>query len=285
MVSKSQIVAPEHTAVRTSLWRALHLQIDSAPHIFSDDIGAKIVGEEGWQNRPDMDTVRSGVPRASIVTRARFVEDLVEEGLKKGVNQYVILGAGLDTFALRRKDLISRMQVFEVDQPGPQKWKRDRLNEMGMTIPKELHFVPVDFEAGELWWEELQANGFDKNRPAFVVSTGVSMYLTKEANMATLKQVATLAPHSTLAMTFMLPGNLLGEEERQILEFTMKKAAESNTPFLSFFSPDEIVNLAKTAGLKNEYTVGMVEFKELYFSNRTDGLKPPTAEMFLVATT
>lgn len=285
MVSKSQIVAPEHTAVRTSLWRALHLEIDSAPHIFNDDLGAKIVGEENWQKRPDMDPVRSAVPRASIVTRARFIEDLVEEGLKKGVSQYVILGAGLDTFALRRSDLISRMQVFEVDQPGPQKWKRDRLDELNIQIPKELHFVPVDFERGESWWEELLSNGFDKTKPAIVVSTGVSMYLTKEANMATLKQVATLAPQSTLAMTFMLPGNLLGEEERQILEFTMKKAAESGTPFLSFFSPDEIVDLAKRAGFKTEYSVGMVEFKERYFSNRTDGLKPPTAEMFLVATT
>src|SRR5438046_8080354 len=115
--------------------------------------------------------------RASIVARARFVEDLVAEEVRRGVEQYVILGAGLDTFAQRRPEIASRLRVFEVDQPGPQAWKRQRLIELGYGIPEWLRLVPVDFEAGDAWWDRLVDAGFDASQPATVASTGVSMYL------------------------------------------------------------------------------------------------------------
>lgn len=171
-------MAADHTAVRVALWRALHVEVDPAPHILTDEIGAKIVGEKKWRNRPDMDPEFSKSMRASIVGRARFIENLVEDQYKNGVFQYVILGAGLDTFAQRRSDVASDMQIFEVDQPGPQKWKQNRLVEIGYDIPNWLRFVLVDFEAGQSWWEQLNSTGFDKDRPAIVVSTGVSMYLS-----------------------------------------------------------------------------------------------------------
>ena len=107
----------------------------------------------------------------------------------------------------------SRLQVFEVDEPGPQAWKRRRLVELGFGVPDWLRLVPVDFEASA-WWEELAAAGFDADQPAVVASTGVSMYLTKEANAATLARIASFAPGSTLAMTFLLPLELLDEEDR-----------------------------------------------------------------------
>ena len=152
--------------------------------------------------------------RASIVARARFIEDLVAEQAGRGVGQYVILGAGLDTFAQRRPELAARLRVFEVDQPGPQAWKRQRLIELGFGVPEWLRLVPVDFEAGGSWWEQLAAAGFDPGRPAVVASTGVTMYLTKDANAATLRQIAGLAPGSTLAMTFLLPIELLDDADR-----------------------------------------------------------------------
>src|SRR5690606_4928201 len=117
-MSLSQQVAPEHTAVRVALWRALHVQIDPAPHVLTDEVGAKLVGDKDWRNRPDMDPQFSKSMRASIVGRARFIEDLVEEQFKKGTRQYVILGAGLDTFAQRRPDLAAQMQIFEIHPPG-----------------------------------------------------------------------------------------------------------------------------------------------------------------------
>lgn len=222
--------------------------------------------------------------RASIVGRARFVEDIVEEQAEQGVTQYVILGAGLDTFAQRRPDMAARLQIYEVDQPGPQAWKQKRLIENGFVTPKGLHFVPVDFEM-QSWWEQLIAAGFDAGKPAVIVSTGVSMYLTKEANVATLERLATLAPGSTFAMTFMLALDALSSEERAIMEFVMEKAGESGTPFLSLFAPDEMVAMAKDAGFKNSQYVSGEDLYQRYFASRSDGLKAGNAEAFLVART
>src|SRR3982751_6100038 len=119
MVDDQHVPAPDSTAVRVALWRALHLEIDPPPHVLEDDIGLKLVApDEGWRSRPDMSPFTRPF-RASIVARARFVEDHVEERAAHGVAQYVILGAGLDTFAQRRPDLASAMTVFEVDRPGP----------------------------------------------------------------------------------------------------------------------------------------------------------------------
>jgi methyltransferase (TIGR00027 family) len=281
---KSLHVAPEHTAVRVALWRALHVLLDERPHVFTDVIGAEIVDEENWRDRPDMNPDFSKSMRASIVGRARFIEDLVEAEVTKGISQYVILGAGLDTFAQRKPDLASRMQIFEVDQPGPQKWKQERLKKAGLTIPETLHFVPVDFEAGESWWNKLISYGFDVTKPAVVVSTGVSMYLTNETNLATLQQMAKLAPRSTFAMTFMLALDLLSSQERSIMEFVMKKARESGTPFVSLFSPEEIIDMAIQAGFKKaEYFSGENLYQK-YFVGRSDGLRAGSAEAFLIAT-
>src|SRR5882757_1563346 len=197
---------PDSTAVRVALWRALHLEVDPPPHVLEDEIGLRLVApDDGWRHRPDMDPHFTSRFRASIVARARFIEDMVVEQAGRGVGQYVILGAGLDTFAQRRPEIASSLRIFEVDQPSPQAWKRQRLIELGFGIPEWLRLVPVDFEAGGSWWEELAAAGFDPGQPAVVVSTGVSMYLTKEANAATLGQIAGLAPASTFAMTFLLP--------------------------------------------------------------------------------
>lgn len=285
MMPDKNAVAPEHTAVRVALWRALHAQIDPQPHVFTDEIGAQLVGEEGWRNRPDMNADFSKGMRASIVGRARFVEDIVEEQAKKDVSQYVILGAGLDTFAQRRPETASHLQIFEVDQPGPQAWKKKRLAECGYKTPPSLHFVPVDFEAGQSWWEELLTAGFDKKKPAVIVSTGVSMYLTKETNMTTLQQMAKLAPGSTFATTFMLALDLLPPQERSVMEFVMKKAAESGTPFLSLFTPGEMLAMAKEAGFPKSEYISAEEIYQRYFAKRADGLRAGNAEVFLVAKT
>jgi methyltransferase (TIGR00027 family) len=132
--------------------------------------------------------------RASIVGRARFIEDLVVEQAGRGVGQYVILGAGLDTFAQRRPEVASRLRIFEVDRPGPQAWKRRRLMELGFGVPQWQRLVPVDFEAGDDWGRRLAAAGFDAGQPALVASSGDSMDLTRDAIAATLRQVAALAP-------------------------------------------------------------------------------------------
>lgn len=285
MVSTKHKIAPEHTAVRVALWRALHVQIDPKPHVLVDEVGLKLVAEENWRDRPDMNADFSKPMRASIVGRARFIEDLVENQVQLGVTQYVILGAGLDTFAQRRPDIASKLDIFEVDQPSPQEWKKKRLIEIGYSHPHGLRFVPVDFEAGQSWWEQILAAGFNKNKPAMVVSTGVSMYLSKAANLATFQQIARLAPGSMFAMTFMLSLDLLGAQERASMEFVMKRSEESGTPFLSLFSPQEIVSMGKQSGFKNSQYVSGEDIYQRYFANRSDGLRAGMAEAFLVSTT
>lgn len=284
MVSKSKIVAPEDTAVRTALWRALHVKLDPKPHILVDEIGAQLVAENNWLNRADMNPIFSKGMRAAIVARARFIEDLLEEKIKQGTLQYVILGAGLDTFAQRRPALASHLQIFEVDQPEPQAWKQKRLSEIGFEIPNWLHFVPANFEADQSWWKHLIAAGFDKTKPSIVVSTGVSMYLSREANSATFQQLATLPAGSTFATTFMLALELMEPQERAVMEFVMKKAQESGTPFLSLFTPGEIQAIAKDAGFKKSQNISGRDLYQRYFVHRSDGLNAGNAEAFLVAT-
>lgn len=285
-MSDKQRVAPDNTAVRTALWRALHLEVDAPPHVFQDEIGLKLAApDQEWRNRPDMSPFTRPF-RASIVARARFIEDLVEEQIANGVEQYVILGAGLDTFAQRRPELASRMRVFEIDQPGPQAWKCQRLIDLGLGIPSYLQLVPVDFEAGDKWWEQLSTAGFDSKRPVVVASTGVSMYLTKDAIIATLHQIAKLVSGSTFAMTFMLPIEMMDAELRPGVERAAEGARASGTPFISFFTPDEMLAMARNAGFKEAQHISAAMLAQRYFADRTDGLRPPNnSEEFLVATT
>lgn len=278
--------APDSTAVRVALWRALHVQVDPPPHVLEDEIGLKLAApDEGWRHRGDMDPKFTQPFRASIVARARFLEDLVVEQAGRGVGQYVILGAGLDSFAQRRPEIASRLRIFEVDRPGPQAWKRQRLIDLGFGIPAWLRLVPVDFEAEGSWWERLTAAGFDTGQPAIVASTGVSMYLAKDAIAATLRQVAGLAPGSTLAMTFLLPLELADPEVRPGLAMAEKGARASGTPFISFFTPAEIVTQAREAGFRDVRHVSAATLAQRYFAGRTDGLRPPSnSEELLVAT-
>lgn len=223
--------------------------------------------------------------RAAIVARARFIEDLVAEQAGHGVAQYVVLGAGLDTFAQRRPEIAARLRVFEIDQPGTQSWKRRRLIELGYGIPDWLRLVPVDFEAGADWWEQLSDAGFDPGRPTVVACTGVTMYLTKDATAATLRRLALLAPGSTLAMTFMLPAALVDDADRPALEATEPQARAAGTPFISFYAPQEMLALARDAGFKDVHHVSGTVLAARYFADRTDGLRPSSGEDLLLATT
>ncbi|OEV12861.1 class I SAM-dependent methyltransferase [Streptomyces nanshensis] len=277
--------APDSTAVRTALWRALHLEVDPPPHVLADEIGLRLAAPgDGWRDRPDMDPRATSAFRAAMVARARFIEDLVAEQAASGVTQYVILGAGLDTFAQREPELAARLRIFEVDRHEPQLWKRRRLLELGYGLPDRLHLVPVDFEAGEDWLDRLTDAGFDPGQPAVIASTGVTMYLTKEATVATLRQTAGLAPGSTLAMTFLLPAELVDAADRHGLRRSEEGARASGTPFISFYSPQEMLATGREAGFADVRHISGAALGERYFASRADGLRPSTGEDFLVAT-
>jgi len=155
---------PDNTALRTALWRALHIRVDDKPYIIEDEIGFKLIKpENGWQERPDMKYTKR--LRASIVARARFVEDVAKEQIEKGVKQYVLLGAGLDSFAQRNTVISSHVDIYEIDQPDTISWKEEKLIENDYKIPDNLHFVPVDFETSS-WWDELLDKEFNVHQPA-----------------------------------------------------------------------------------------------------------------------
>lgn len=277
---------PDSTAVRVALWRAMHVEVDAEPHVLDDVVGLQLVAPDGnWRDRPDMHPMGTRGFRAAIVARARFIEDLVSEQAAAGVTQYVVLGAGLDTLAQRRPELGAHLRIFEVDQPGTQAWKRRRLEEVGFGIPDWLHLVPIDFETGESWWDGLSAAGFATGRPAVVASTGVSMYLTKDATAATLRQLAALAPGSTVAMTFLLPAELVDEADRPGLEASTRGARASGTPFISFYSPEEMHALARDAGFRDVQNISSSTLIDRYFANRADGLRPSSGEELIVART
>ncbi|AXG77523.1 class I SAM-dependent methyltransferase [Streptomyces paludis] len=295
---------PDNTAVRVALWRAMHVRVDPPPLVFEDEIGLRLADPAaGWEDRPDMDPGVTAGFRAAVVARARFVEDLLLQQVDDGVTQYVVLGAGLDTFAQRRPEIAARLRVFEIDQPGTQAWKRRRLIELGYGVPDGLRLVPVDFETagengeggddgedreggegGEDWWEALTEAGFRPERPAVVACTGVTQYLGKDATAATLRRLAGLAPGSTLAMTFLLPAELLDAADRPLLEAVKPQARAAGTPFVSFYTPDEMLALARDAGFADPRHIPGTALADRYFADRTDGLRPSSGEDLLLAT-
>lgn len=275
---------PDNTAARTALWRAMHVQLDPLPHIIVDEIGFKLLAPaDNWRDRPDMDPDFTKRLRASMVARARFVEDLLVGQQALGISQYVILGAGLDTFAQRRTDIASKLEVFEIDQPDTQAWKQQRLVELGFGIPGWLHFVSVNFETTS-WWERLISAGFDIRKPAVISCTGVSLYLTKDAVFSMLSRFATLATGSKLAMTFYLPMNLIDEEDKFLQQIAEKGAQAAGTPFISFFTPEEMLEMARRIGFNTVEVVSARQLALRYFEGRPDDFRPASGEEFLVAT-
>lgn len=282
-MQQNETPQPDNTAVRTALWRALHLQVDAAPHIIEDNLGLKLAAPpEGWQQRQDMHPEFTKRLRAAMVARARFIEDLMVEQSGRGISQYVILGAGLDTFAQRRHDVASGLQLFEIDQHDTLSWKRQRLIELGYGIPDWLHLVPVDFEVAP-WYDELLKAGFDADKPAVVACTGVTLYLTRDTIMTMLRRLASFASGSVIAITFYLPIDLLDEQDKFLQQIAEKGAREAGTPFVSFFSPGEVLALAAEAGFTDARIVSTKDLEDSYFTNRSDGLTPASGEMFLVA--
>jgi methyltransferase (TIGR00027 family) len=288
---------PDVMAVTTALWRASHLRLDAPPHVLEDEIGLRLVrdtdtlavflgpgptgGPDAWLGHPFMgEKFRRW--RASMVARARLAEDIVEEQVDRGCDQYVILGAGLDSFALRRVDLVRHLRVFEVDEPATQAWKRRRLNELGFAQPPTLFFVPVDFER-QTWVAEIVNTGFDRLRPAVVSSIGVTQYLSVDAIQAMLGDVVGLAPGSVCVCSFVLPGHLIEPDEQEMRAETEARAAASGHPWLSSLPPEAICRLAEGAGFADVRLVTADDLAGRYFVGRVDGLRPSSQNAYLIA--
>ncbi|GAA4092192.1 class I SAM-dependent methyltransferase [Actinomadura miaoliensis] len=263
---------PSRTALSTAAARAAHLVVDHEPHILHDTVAAALLGDRaeemlGYHRAHGDHLVLSGT-RALVTARGAYTERLLAD---RSPDQYVILGAGLDTFAHRH----SGVRVFEVDHPATQEWKRALLSRAGIPIPGHLAFVPVDLESGALL-DRLTAAGFDPRRSALVGWLGVTMYLTRDAISATLAELGRLSPGSELVMEYALPAELRDATGNEYAAIAAEVVRESNEPYLTFLSPDDVTTLMKRHGLEVLDHVTMHDAVPPSTWTRTDALRPFT---------
>jgi methyltransferase (TIGR00027 family) len=255
--------------------RAAHLIVDDEPVIFADTLAADLLGDRAEElisyHRLHGEHLVLASARAQVTCRSRYAEQSVATAVERGVAQYVILGAGLDSFAYRSA-LAGRVAVFEVDHPATQQWKSDRLREAGLTAPN-ARFVPVDFEMDSLT-SKLIGTGLDPSRPALVSWLGVTMYLTHDAIGAVLSELATFAPGTELVLDYMLPAGLRDDIGNSYVEQVAPAAAERGEPWLSFFAPEQVTTLLWRHGFADIKHIAQHEVGTAAMWRRTDALRP-----------
>ena len=279
---------PSRTAIAAASMRAAHLLLDDEPKILRDDLALALsgVGDDAAL-RTTMDRVQSEIAqqttpelaqsflrydRGLAVWRSRYVEDELEQARQRGVTQYVILGAGLDSFAYRRHDVTQVVRVFEVDHPATQHWKRTRLHAVGVEIPPTVTFVPLDFEQQTLQ-EGLRAGGYRLEEPGVFSWLGVTPYLTEDAILSTLRAVAASAAGTELIFEYEVPAALLDADGQRLEAATRAFATVRGEPWLSVFDPSRLRVHVQALGFVVIEDVGPAEAHARYFAGRRDGLR------------
>lgn len=275
------------TAVFALMTRAAHQTLDGAPKILADPVSLALAQHlepsSEWAGFQSVSPAFLAVARSAIALRARYAEDVLCELAAAGDSQYVILGAGLDTFAWRQPEWASRLTVFEVDHPATQEQKRRLFGEIGLADPANLRFCPVNFETTALQ-DALTTVGFDFTMPTMVSWLGVTQYLSGDAMRRTLAFVQTLQPGSALVFSFVVKDVDLRDGDRQLLNSFIDAAATRGEPFLSRFSPPELLRELSEMGYRAVHNVSPEEASRLYFAGRLDGLRAPVMEQLMRAT-
>jgi methyltransferase (TIGR00027 family) len=265
------------TAQRVAIRRAAHQLLDE-PKVLDDPLALRIIGAEAaaaLRSDPKEDHAFARAFRAFMAARSRFAEDELARAVASGVSQqrvsqYVILGAGLDTFAYRNPH--PGLRVFEIDHPATQAWKREQLQETGIPIPPSLTFVPVDFEHQTLS-DALASSGLNTNAPAFFSWLGVTPYLTREACMTTLGVIAKMPAGSGVVFDFAIDPALLNAGQRQALDALSARVARYGEPFQLFFDPAKLQDDLKALGLHRTEFLQGAQINARYFKDRADGLQ------------
>lgn len=263
---------PSQTALRVALRRAAHQLYDAQPLVLDDPIAVPILGRkylpELQKTSTKLEKPFSSALRAFLVARSRYAEDMLFNAVAQGVTQYVLLGAGLDTFAYRNP--YPNVRVFEVDHPATQRWKRGLLEISCIPIPQNLSLVPVDFEHETLPAQLLDA-GFDSNAPTFFAWLGVVPYLTLEAFRSTVRYIAARPAESGLVFDYGQPRSALPRLEQLAHDSLAARVKLAGEPFQLFFTPREIA--AELADFYNIEDLGSPEINARYFDHRTDQLR------------
>ena len=274
------------TALLVAAARAAHLIVDAEPRIFRDTLAAALLGRQAERQLTFHRIFPGHQPlagtRVEATCRSRFTEDRLAEAVDRGVDQYVILGAGLDTFGYR-SPLVERVRVFEVDHPATQGWKQQALATAKIAVPAGLTFVPVDFESQRLP-DRLVAEGFDPTRPAFVSCLGVTQYLTRSAIAGTLADVGGFAAGTELAVEYVLPRHLIDRAGRSFVDSIMEEAATSHEPWLSPLTPEEIGELLHQHGFGTVRHVAQRDMIDQRLWDRRDALRPMGISVIAQAT-
>ena len=277
--------APSRSALTVASLRAVHQLLDE-PLVFPDPIALPLLGasaEAALRADPFVlnDPMSRGL-RGALVVRSRFVEDELARCVAAGVRQYVLLGAGLDTFAYRNPYREEDLRVFEVDHPGTQRWKQQLLAEASISVLPSLTFVPVDFERGELAGALRQA-GFRADQAACVSWMGVTMYLTADAVLRTLTTLAGFAPGSCLCFDYRIPATMLNPVERVMSDAMAQQVAALGEPWLSAFDPTQLQGQLLELGFSSAESATPEGLNMRYFARRKDGLRTGGAVRIMCA--
>lgn len=277
---------PSHSMVRTALCRAAH-QILDRPLIFEDPVAVDLIPdctEQAIRDNPEEhDGPGKGLLRAVFVYRSRFTEDRLAEAAARGARQYVIVGAGLDTFPWRQPPFAKSMRIFFVDHPSTLTWSQERFRERGLPVPPNVTFVAADLEAQELG-ARLDAHGFDRATPTFVSVLGVTQYITWDASEALFSFVASLPAQSEIVSSFAPSDDELDPDELALRNWGLTVTAETGEPWLTRLSAPQIFGFLTARGFGEVFYLTKKRLRERYFSGRTDTLKANLIDHLFAAT-
>ncbi|HYL33978.1 MAG TPA: SAM-dependent methyltransferase [Stellaceae bacterium] len=257
-----------------SIMRAVHQTLDGEPKILADPIVAKLVDVGTLE--PDWLTPILGHPfakqwRAGFLVRSRYAEDCLAAAVVRGISQYLILGAGLDTFAYRQPGWAASIRIFELDHPATQSFKRERLAKSNIALPGNLAFLPIDFETTSLR-QALSSTEFRFDHATFCAWLGVTQYLTDAAIDTTLKFLLSLPRGSEIVFSFILPQEELSGVEADAVATAVQKSAEVGEPWLSRFRPPELIARLRRMGFSEVIHFTPEEADARYLKGRHDGL-------------
>ena len=260
--------------------RAAHQLYDEAPLVFADPLALRVLSEDSraeLRQREEMERTQPFARgmRAFLCARSRFAEDALERAVANGVRQYLVLGAGLDTYGARSTlpecSIHAELRIFEVDHPATQAWKRVCLEQAGVHVPNTVTFVPVNFESESLM-ERLAVSGFDAGAPAFCSWLGVLPYLTREAAVGTLRALGSLPVGSGVAFDYSVARESLSPTQQAAYDWLADRVARAGEPFQLGFDPAELGQLLRECGFGQVEDLDSEAIVARYFAGRTDGL-------------
>ena len=279
---------PSRTALATAYLRLAHQWLDARPLILEDPVVERLLGKNAEERifgaTERYQAVGAKALRSHVVLRSRFAEDCLSAAVKRGVVQYVILGAGFDTFALRQPEWAASLKIFEVDQPGSQAAKRARIAEAGFEVPNNLTFVEIDFEHESLL-DALQRHNLSLTLPTFFSWLGVTMYLKKTAIDATLRAITAFPAGTELVFTFLQTEEHLSDGTSASSSQLAQHVADAGEPFVSCFTPEELETNLRDMGFTGVKFLSPEEAHELYYTSRPSDLPVPQRTGIVYAST